>query len=416
MSPSNERRTSRAPEVIPCVLELLTERLFPEGIVAGQQVLLSGEPGASKSTLLLQALNGFAEAGIGSIYVTSEQKRPEIERRLHDVGTAKGIALIQIHEADSLETLSNLVSRPTPLTPYKVLVVDSLQGLDLGPSAQKEWDKLFGLMQFLRLQNIATFYVAHVRKDLQIAGPKKLEHEVDAVFSIRRAFAYRLLHVSKNRFGPSSSEPVVCTVDRIGRLFLAQRSENVVVAKTAAFDGRGLAEIEAKVEFSLNTRSRRPALNGLIKPGYQKIMSILRGMGVDIGGLGSLVTCSLPGGRRYQPEDDLAIAMAFLSSYLQLPLRDNPLLCGELGLDGELRFIHVSLLQRLVSLIDQDYFILKRRTIVMEKTSAMVFKGMLDKIGKGKDLIIVKASSLSGVAHHFLLHDPVPEPVCLDQE
>ncbi|UPT73191.1 MAG: hypothetical protein M0D55_15035 [Elusimicrobiota bacterium] len=416
MTPSNDRKDAQAPAVIPCAMELLSERLFPDGIVAGQQLLLSGEPGVSKSTLLLQALNGFAEAGVPCAYITSEQKRPELQRRLQAVGTEKGIPLVKIHEADSLETLSNLISRPSVSFPHRVLVVDSLQGLGIGPSAQGEWEKLFGLMQFLRIQNIATFYVAHVRKDLQIAGPKKLEHEVDAVFSIRRAFAYRLLHVSKNRFGPSSAEPVVCTVDRIGRLFLAQRNEDVVVAKTAAFDSHGIAEIEAKVEFNINCRSRRPALNGLAKHGYQKITSILRGMSVDVGGFGSLVTCSLPGSRKYLPEHDLAIAMAFLSSYLQLPLRDDPILCGELGLDGELRSLHPSLLQRLAALIDQDFFYMRSRTIVMDAASALVFKGMLDKIGKGRDLVLVKANSLSGVAHHYLLHDPAPEPTCLEQE
>ena len=409
MTPSNERRNSRAPEVIPCELELLTERLFPEGIVAGQQILLSGEPGASKSTLLLQALNGFGEAGVGSLYITAEQKRPEMERRLQAVGSAKGAAQIAIHEAESLEALSELISRPTPLSPYRVVVVDSLQGLDLGPSAQKEWDKLFGLMQFLRVQNIAAFYIAHVRKDLQIAGPKKLEHEVDAVFNIRRAFAYRLLHVSKNRFGPSSAEPVVCTVDKLGRLFPAQKSPDVLVAKTMGFSSSGLVEIEAKVEFNLNTRSRRPALNGITKPGFQKIVSILRGMGVDIGGFGSQVACNLPDGRRCGLEQDVAVALALLSSYLQLPLRDDPIFCGELGLDGDLRFVHPAVLQRLVALIDRDLISLRRSTIVMERDSAMLFKSMLEKTGKGQELVIVRSKSLAGVAQHFLLHDSPPE-------
>lgn len=397
------------PEVIPCKLDLLTERLLPGGVMSGQQILMSGEPGAGKSTFILQAVHGFLESGVGVIYVTAEQKRAEIEERFNALGLPKKDAHFQIHALKDLKSVSDMIIHSKGRSLYKVLVVDSIQGLGLNSFMYQQWQQLYALMEFLRLQGVASFFIAHTTKDSKIAGPKKLEHEVDSVMTIRRAFAYRLLNVSKNRFGPSTAEPVVCTVDRLGRIFPAQRSPNIIVAKSSGFDGHGLVEVESKVEFNFDPRSRRPALNGVTGAGYKKVSSILRGMGVDIGGFGNNVTCSLPGGNRYRPEHDLAIAMSLLSSYLQLPLRDDPIFCGELGLDGELRFLTGDILQRLVTMIDKDLVLLRSRAIVLERDSAMVLKSMLDTLGKHSSIRIVRATTLSNVASHFLLSDAPPE-------
>lgn len=404
------------PEIIPCKLDLLTERLLPGGVVTGQQILISGEPGAGKSTFLLQAVHGFVESGVGVIYVTAEQKREEIAERFNALGIVKKDAHLQIHALRDLKAVSDMIVRSKGLSLYKVLIVDSIQGLGLNSFMYKQWQKLYALMEFLRLQGMASFFIAHTTKDSKIAGPKKLEHEVDSVLTIRRAFSYRLMNVSKNRFGPSSAEPVVCTVDRLGRIFPAQRSPNVIVAKTSGFDGHGLVEAESKIEFNYDPRSRRPALNGVSEAGYKKVASILRGMGVDVAGFGNNVTCSLPGGNRYKPEHDLAIAMSLMSSYLQLPLRDDPIFCGELGLDGELRFLTGDILHRLVTMIDKDFVLLRSRAIVLERDSAMVLKTMLETLGKHSTINIVRASSLSSVASHFLLSDGPPpiEPDLLE--
>lgn len=393
---------------IPCRMDLLAQRLLPGGVVAGQQVLISGGPGAGKSTLLLQAAHGFIDAGIGCLFVTAEQAREEIVNRFNSFGHSKDGALFQIHALRDLNALSDLIVRSQGCSAFKVLIVDSIQGLGLNSFMHKQWQELYGLMEFLRLQGIAGFFIAHTTKGSEIAGPKKLEHEVDAVMHIRRAFSFRLINVSKNRFGPSTAEPVVCTVDRLGRVFPALRSPNIIVAKTTGFDGRGLLEAEAKIEFNYAPRPKRPALNGVTDAGYKKVASILRGMGVDVGGFGNDVTCSLPGGTRYRPEHDLAIAMGLLSSFLQLPLRGAPIFCSELGLDGELRFLTADVLQRLIKLIEKEFVLLESRTVVVESDSAAVLETVLASLGKTSTVRIVPATSLSAVASHFLVSDASP--------
>lgn len=401
------QRVVRRADALPCRFELLDRHIFPAGVIPGQQILLAGDPGSGKSTLMLQALLGFSREGVRCIYFASEEKRAETIKRLEQLRLNEGRLRVEVVEARSTEDVFDYPLTVSALGPVQVVIVDSLQGLGLSPNLRAEWEDLYVFMAKLRAAQIAAFYVAHVTKDEKIAGPKDTEHGVDTVVLFSPAMTHRLIRVPKNRRGPALEQPVLCRKDPVGRLSVMARSTTAVVGRATAFDDGGLVEVEAKVEFaaSFPRQPRRPALNGVTKNAYAKVVSVLRGVGIDLGPL--TVTCSILGGRRYQPEQDLAIAMALLASYMQTSLPWEPVYCAELTLGGELLEAPVTLLRRLVRDYKKDDFPAGSRVFVFERASRhFIWKELVPHSLLPLGAMDFKA--LPEVAFEFLLSRELP--------
>lgn len=401
------QKVVRRADALPCGFELMDRHILPAGIIPGQQILLAGDPGSGKSTLMLQTLLGFSREGVRCIYFTSEEKRAETWKRLEQLRLNEGRLRVEVVEARSTE---DVFADPLAISdrgPVQAVIIDSLQGLGLSPSTRAGWVALYAFMARLRETRITAFYVAHVTKDEKIAGPKDTEHDVDTIVLFTPAMTHRLIRVPKNRRGPALEQPILCRKDTVGRLSVMARSTTAVVGRATAFDEGGFVEVEAKVEFaaSLTRRPRRPALNGVTKNAYAKLVSVLRGEGIDLGPL--TVTCSILGGRRYQPEQDLAIAMALLASYLQTPLPWEPVFCAELTLGGKLLEAPLTVLRRLVRDYKKDDFPAGSRMFVFESASRQfVWKELLPLSLLPLGAMDFKA--LPGVALEFLLSRELP--------
>lgn len=407
MNSNGEPNSVRRSDALPCQFDLMDRHVFPVGIIPGQQILLAGEPGSGKSTLMLQTLLGFARTGVRCVYAASEEEPGETRRRLEQLRLNEGALRVEVYAAKSPEDAFLMPYAKPDRGPVQVLIIDSLQGLGFTSWSREPWNDLHHFMEKMREAKITVFYVAHVTKNVKIAGPKRTEHDVDTTVTFATALSHRLIRVPKNRKGPSIEEPILCRKDRVGRLSAMLRASTALVGQATAFDDDGLLNVEAKVEFaaSIPGRPRKPALTGVTKNAYAKIASVLRGMGVDLGHL--TVSCSLPGGRRYQPEQDLAIAMALLASYLQTPIPYRPVFCGELSLGGRVLEAPITVLRQLIREYKRDDFAAANRTFIFEHESMQFIYKELRPLPI-LPVSVLDFKGLPEVASEFLLEQDLP--------
>ena len=279
------------------------------GFVRGGRYLLAGEPGIGKSTLALQILGDTAKNGMKVLYVSTEQGLGDVKRallRIHGDGTGNlppGVTEnFHIEEdVNDIDGLPDFFTRHI-LTPGKeyngtqVIVLDSVQGRGLSAAATQKYKALYKFAEQAKANELVTLLIGHVTKKGQIAGPKDLEHNVDCVLYIRRAFRLRPFFVPKNRFGPSIIDPIVLIMDAKGRL----TKSPLTAAKSSAVYGYGgmgdeLAEGQASV--SLPKYGFRPELNAPFLPGkkIKQLLAVLSTMrDVDIGDLSYEINCYIP--------------------------------------------------------------------------------------------------------------------------
>ncbi len=324
------------------------DRVLGGGIVPGSLVLLGGEPGIGKSTLLLQAAAHFA-ATIGPVlYCSGEESEHQVKMRGARLGVA-GTGLFLLAET-CIERLIEEVERLKPA----LLIVDSIQTVfslkiqsapgSVSQVRQAATDLLFTA----KGRNLPTILVGHVTKDGSLAGPKVLEHVVDTVlyFEGEQHHAHRVVRAVKNRFGAASELGVfemtgsgLVPVPNPSRLFLAERSMNVpgsVVLCTIEGSRPILVEVQALVSAATYGNARRTA-NGL----DQNRLSLLLAVLDKRAGL-SLVTddvfVNVAGGMRVdEPAADLAVLAAVASSLRNRPAPSDAVVFGEVGLAGEVR-------------------------------------------------------------------------------
>ena len=324
------------------------DRVLGGGIVPGSLVLLGGEPGIGKSTLLLQAAANFA-ATIGPVlYCSGEESEHQVKMRGERLGVA-GSPLFLLAET-CIERLIEEVERLRPA----LLIVDSIQTVfslkiqsapgSVSQVRQAATDLLFTA----KGRNLPTILVGHVTKDGSLAGPKVLEHVVDTVlyFEGEQHHAHRVVRAVKNRFGAASELGVfemtgsgLKPVPNPSRLFLAERSMNVpgsVVFCTIEGSRPILVELQALVSAATFGNARRTA-NGF----DQNRLSLLLAVLDKRAGL-SLVTddvfVNVAGGMRVdEPAADLAVLAAVASSLRNRPAPSDAVVFGEVGLAGEVR-------------------------------------------------------------------------------
>jgi DNA repair protein RadA/Sms len=332
------------------------DRVLGGGLVAGSVVLLGGEPGIGKSTLLLQVAAGVAGGlpGSGVLYATGEESTSQVRLRAARLGLTRGDVADAIRVVAETE-VGRIVELARSGRPA-LLVVDSVQTVSSGElegppgSVGQVRESTLRLMELAKAEGIPVVLVGHVTKDGTLAGPKTLEHLVDVVLSIEgdRTGGLRLLRAAKNRYGSTEEVGVfemgergLLEVPDPARAFLAEHESPApgsVVAPILEGSRPLLVEVQALVAPSGAPSPRRTASG--IDPNRMALLVAVLGRRAGIGLAGHDVYANLAGGLTVtEPGLDLPLALALASSLRDRPLVPGTVAIGEVGLLGELRSV-----------------------------------------------------------------------------
>lgn len=324
------------------------DRVLGGGLVPGSLVLLGGDPGIGKSTMLLDAGIRFSAGGIKVLYVSGEESEAQTAMRARRLGKP-GTALLVMTATD----LDAVLLQAKEVQP-QILVIDSIQTM-YNPELQTAAGSVgqvrectAKLLRFAKATGIAVIIIGHVTKDGNIAGPRLLEHMVDVVLQFEgdRSYSFRVLRALKNRFG-STSESGIFSMETGGLkevtnpagLFLENRAENApgsVVCACMEGNRPIMVEVQALVAKTPYGMPRRTAV-GFDYNRVNMLLAILeRRLGMDFGNFDAYL--NVVGGMKItEPSADLAAAAALVSSYRNKPVPHGVLAVGEVGLTGEIR-------------------------------------------------------------------------------
>lgn len=329
------------------------DRVLGGGIVKGSLVLVGGDPGIGKSTLLLQMCKQLSDAKKKVLYVSGEESLQQIKMRAERLGTFQG-ELLLLSETN-LDQIEEIVSKDTP----EVMVIDSIQtmfkeDLSASPGSVSQVRESTGaLMHLAKGMGISIFIVGHVTKEGVVAGPRVLEHMVDTVlyFEGDNSAAYRILRAVKNRFG-STNEIGVFEMKNTGLSEVSNPSEYMLQGKpedepgsiiAASMEGTRtmLVEVQALVCQSNLNMPRRTAA-GTDYNRVNLLMAVIeKRLGIQLSFCDAYV--NVAGGMKInEPALDLAIIMALISSYKNRALSSKTLVFGEVGLTGEVRAVSMA--------------------------------------------------------------------------
>lgn len=329
------------------------DRVLGGGIVPGSLVLVGGDPGIGKSTLLLQVCRNLAERDASVLYISGEESLRQIKLRANRIGQFSD--RLQLLCETSLETVREVLERKKP----DVAIVDSIQTMydeEIGSapgSVSQVRESTNVLMQLAKGLGVSIFIVGHVTKEGNVAGPRVLEHMVDTVlyFEGDRHASYRILRAVKNRFG-STNEIGVFEMQSTGleevmnpsEYLLNGRPENAsgsVVACSMEGTRPILVEIQALVCQSNFGIPRRTAV-GTDFNRVNLLMAVLeKKVGIHLASSDAYV--NIAGGMKMtEPAIDLGICLAILSSVKDVVIPDNVMAFGEIGLSGEVRAVSMA--------------------------------------------------------------------------
>lgn len=324
------------------------DRVLGGGIVTGSLSLVGGDPGIGKSTLLLQVCRNLVNAKRKVLYVSGEESAHQIKMRAERIGAFDDELLLFCET--NLEEILEGIRKVRP----EFVVIDSIQTMyseeltAAAGSVSQVREVTAQMMRTAKEENIAVFIVGHVTKEGVVAGPRTLEHMVDTVlyFEGEREAAYRILRGVKNRFGSTNEIGVfeMCgngleEVENPSKMMLNGRpvdaSGSVVVC---SLEGTRpiLIEIQALISPTSFQMPRRTAV-GIDYNRVNLLMAVLeKRVGLQLGGCDAYV--NLAGGMRLgEPAIDLGIILAIASSYKNMPLPEETIIFGEVGLVGEIR-------------------------------------------------------------------------------
>jgi len=324
------------------------DRVLGGGIVAGSAVLIGGDPGIGKSTLLMQVVERIAATGKRVLYVSGEESARQIKMRGTRIGALSSNLLILIET--SLEAIQQQVKEVNPA----VVVIDSIQTLysSAYSSAPGSVTQVREASERLIIQSkqsgVPLFLIGHVTKDGSIAGPRVLEHMVDTVlyFEGDSGLSFRIVRAVKNRYGPTNEigvfemrEGGLCEVANPSALFLSERPSGVAgSAVTASMEGTRpiLVEVQSLVSETSMGIPRRTAI-GVDHNRVSLLAAVIdRVCGFPLASRDIFI--NVAGGVKVaEPAIDLAIVSSLTSSFLNRPVDFGTLVFGEVGLTGEVR-------------------------------------------------------------------------------
>jgi DNA repair protein RadA/Sms len=329
------------------------DRVLGGGVVAGSLVLVGGDPGIGKSTLLLQACRNFSAAGKSVLYVSGEESLKQIKMRANRIGELTGPCRFLCET--NLDTIKETINTEKP----DIVVIDSIQTMyceevSAAPgSVSQVRESTNLLLQTAKGSGISIFIIGHVTKEGQVAGPRVLEHMVDTVlyFEGERNASYRILRAVKNRFGSTNEIGVFEMMDN-GLKEVLNPSEYMLEGRPEGASGTVvscsmegtrpiLLEVQALVSETAFGLPRRTAA-GTDYNRVNLLMAVLE------------KRCHLPmshydgyiniagGVRMNEPAIDLAIVVAIVSSFKDIPVDEHTVLFGEVGLSGEVRSVSMA--------------------------------------------------------------------------
>jgi DNA repair protein RadA/Sms len=363
------------------------DRVLGGGVVPGSVILVGGDPGIGKSTLLLQAFSGLSKKPGKLLYVSGEESPQQIKMRA-DRLSVDSDSIILLPET-SLEGILDSAIKISP----EAMVVDSIQTmytqemLSAPGSVGQVRECAAKLMIFAKRSGIPVFIVGHVTKEGTIAGPRVLEHIVDTVlyFEGDRGHSYRILRTIKNRFGSTNeigifemSDAGLKEVDNPSELFLSERPHNVSGSTVvASLEGTRplMVEIQALVSRTNFGMPRRTSI-GVDYNRVNLLVAVLeKRLGMQLGGMDIFI--NIVGGLKIlEPAVDLGIITTIASSFREKPVAPKTFVFGEIGLSGEIRAVAHSELR------------LKEASKIGFET-AIVPAGNADKIKNSEGLTII---------------------------
>ena len=326
------------------------DRVLGGGVVPGSVILIGGDPGIGKSTLVLQALHALVRESGTALYISGEESARQVKMRGERLGVTDGPVYVLAETA--LEKINRTLQELKP----RFLVIDSVQTIFSGdlssaPGSVSQVREVAGRLSLWAKKSVSSlFIVGHVTKEGILAGPRVLEHMVDTVlyFEGERGHAYRILRAVKNRFG-STNEIGVFEMKDTGleeikdpsSLFLSERPLNVsgsVVVPSLEGTRPILVELQALVSQSNFGVPRRTAMG--VDPNRVSLLVAVLEKKVGLNILGQDIFVNVAGGVRIdEPAVDLGIVASLASSFLDRPIPSSTIIFGEVGLTGEIRAV-----------------------------------------------------------------------------
>ena len=362
------------------------DRVLGGGIVQGSMVLVGGDPGIGKSTLLLQVCRNLCSRKVDVLYVSGEESLQQIKIRADRMGTFDD--QLSLLCETNLDIIRSVIDRSRP----RVLVIDSIQTMysetvgSAPGSVSQVRESTAVLMQIAKGMNITVFIVGHVTKEGLVAGPRVLEHMVDTVlyFEGDRHAAYRVLRGVKNRFG-STDEIGVFEMCQNGLQEVANPSAFMLNGKPRGASGSVVAcsiegtrpilvEIQALVCHSNFNMPRRTAA-GCDYNRVNLLMAVIeKRAGLRLAESDAYI--NIAGGiRMNEPAVDLGIVLAIISSYKEMPVPDDLICFGEVGLSGEVRAVNLAE-QRIAEAAKLGF-----SRIIMPKVNLSGIRGKYSQLG-----------------------------------
>ncbi len=327
------------------------DRVLGGGIIKSSLILVGGDPGIGKSTLLLQVADHAAKQNLKVLYVSGEESGEQIKIRADRLGIGDGE--LYVLAETNIDIIIEYVDKEEP----DLLVLDSIQTIyspdvSSAPGSVTQVREVTSMvMRMTKTRNMASFIVGHVTKSGAIAGPRVLEHMVDTVlyFEGERHFSYRILRAVKNRFGSTNEIGIfemrdrgLIEVENPSEVFLKGRPVDAYgTVVTAAMEGTRpvLIEIQALVTYSPVGFANR-VTTGIDKNRASMLIAVLeKKAGLSIQNSDTFI--NVTGGLQIkEPACDLAILCALASSFKEIPVDFKTVLIGEIGLTGEIRGVN----------------------------------------------------------------------------
>ncbi len=328
------------------------DRALGGGIVAGSLMLIGGDPGIGKSTLMLQAAQRLVEAGHSVLYVTGEESLKQLKMRSERLGGRRAADILAVAETD----IEAIVAMADSMKP-EAMIIDSIQTMSspdfssVPGSVGQVREATMRLMALAKKTGVPVFLIGHVPKDGVIAGPRIMEHMVDTVlyFEGDKNQVFRILRAVKNRFG-STNEIGVFEMKSAGldevtnpsAVFLSEKPDNSAGSVvSASMEGTRpiLVELQALASRSSLGMPRRTIL-GLDQNRVALLVAVMeKKLGMEL--MGYDVFMNVAGGVKIsEPAVDLGVIAAVASSFLDRPIKAGTVVIGEVGLTGEVRAVN----------------------------------------------------------------------------